>query len=215
MNQRVYTKDAASLTRFVTTMLWILAGITVVSVGSDVLQLQLLNSGSLDVAAAEANDARQSAIGIVYLIAYLVTAVAFLTWIHRANRNARGFGAEHLRFTPGWAVGWYFVPFMNLVRPYQAMKEIWQASRNPEDWSTQAIPPILGWWWALFLISGFLAQITLRLSVRADTVEALRTSTMVSITAGLVDIPLCIVALTLITNIFQMQTEFLRWSISQ
>ncbi|HEX9879187.1 MAG TPA: DUF4328 domain-containing protein, partial [Candidatus Binatia bacterium] len=94
-------------------------------------------------------------------------------------------------------------------------KEIWQASRNPGEWSSQTIPPILGWWWALFLISGFLAQITFRLSLRADTVEALRTSTMVSITAGLVDIPLCIVALTLITNIFQMQTEFLRWSISQ
>ena len=28
-----------------------------------------------------------------------------------------------MTISAGWAIGWFFVPFANLVMPYQAMKE--------------------------------------------------------------------------------------------
>ena len=39
--------------------------------------------------------------------------------------------ADHESFTPGWSVGWFFVPIMNPWKPFQAMREIWQASAEP------------------------------------------------------------------------------------
>lgn len=205
MNDRTSTQDPTTLTRIVRIALWVLVGITIISVISDLLQYRLIQSRNFDMASAEANDTRQRVIGVAYVLSYLVTAVLFLKWIHRANLNARSLGAKDLRFSPGWAVGWYFIPFMNLVRPYQAMKEIWQASKNPENWSTEPAPPILGWWWALFLVSGFLGQTALRMSIQANSLSALSNATLVSVLAGLVDFPLCFVALNLVTDIDRMQ----------
>ena len=62
--------------------------------------------------------------GVVYLIAYITAVVLYCIWIHRANRNARALGTQGMRFTPGWCVGWWFIPFMNLYKPYQAVSEI-------------------------------------------------------------------------------------------
>jgi hypothetical protein len=213
MNPRTFAKDANTLTRFLKTMLWILVGVTALSLVSDILQMQLLSSGSFNTTEAEANDTRQRIVGIIYLLAYAVTGVTFLKWIHRANLNVRGFGAQNLQFTPGWAIGYYFIPFLNLVRPYRAMKEIWQASKNPDEWSSQSVSPILGWWWALFLISGVLGQMSFRLSMQANNISTLSTSTVVSIVSALVEILLCLVALSLVTNIFRMQEELLQRSI--
>ncbi|HLE37108.1 MAG TPA: DUF4328 domain-containing protein [Candidatus Acidoferrales bacterium] len=205
MTTRTFTRDPEQLTAFLKVMLWILLGTTVLSLGSDLLQFQLLNSGRMTMVEAEANDSRQQIMGVIHLLVYVVTGVAFLRWIHRANTNVRGFGATELKFTPGWSVGYYFIPFLNLVRPYRAMKEIWQASKNPDGWNNEPAPPLLSWWWGLLLISGFLGQASLRLALRADDAASLSTSTIAALASGLVDIPLCLVAIKLVTDIMDMQ----------
>ncbi len=83
----------------------------------------------------------------------LAAVILVLTWTYRANANCRRLGATGMRFRPGWAVGWFFVPVANLWKPYQVMREIWAASRDPDRWQTQAAPAILKWWWGLFLVS--------------------------------------------------------------
>jgi hypothetical protein len=108
--------------------------------------------------AANASDTRQQIIGIVQLFMIVALAVAVLCWIYRANSNARALGAASMRFTPGWAVGWYFIPIFNLWKPYQAMKEIWRASANPPDWQSQGRSPLLPWWWFLWIVTILLSQ---------------------------------------------------------
>jgi hypothetical protein len=71
----------------------------------------------------ESNDTRQAWIGYGFLAVFIITGIVFLKWIHAANRNARAMGAQGLRFSPGWALGYYFVPVLSLWKPYQAMKE--------------------------------------------------------------------------------------------
>lgn len=81
----------------------------------------------------------------------LVTAIVWLVWQHRAQKNLEGLGATRLRFTPGWAVGWWFVPLANLLKPFQTMRELWKASGDPYGWQTRTTSPLLGWWWGLYL----------------------------------------------------------------
>lgn len=54
-------------------------------------------------------------------------------------------------FSPASMVWWHFVPFLNLVRPYQAVKAVWECSA-PEHASRLALRSnVLSWWWAAWL----------------------------------------------------------------
>ena len=88
----------------------------------------------------------------------LVAAVACLIWLYRVHSNLPALGARNLEFTPEWAVGWWFIPIFHLFRPYQVVREIWQASDpgvSREDQTLEVGPSnaLLGWWWAL-VVSG-------------------------------------------------------------
>jgi len=204
-----YAKDPRSLTSFLVIMLWIDLGFEVVSILSDFGQMSLLD-GAFTEAEAAANDSRQGLIGWGHLGVLVVTGIAFLKWIYRANLNCRGFGAEGMIFTPGWSIGCYFIPILNLVRPYQSMKEIWQVSHNPSNWNSQSGSALLGWWWALWLISGVLGQIVFRTSMNANTIEALQAATGIAILSSIVGIPLSLVAINLVKTISSKQESIVK-----
>lgn len=154
---------------------------------------------------------------IVMAGAGLASMILVLVWIHRANHNARALGATGLEMTPGWAVGWYFVPIAWFWKPYQAMKEIWQASASPKHWSRQGVSPLLGWWWGLWLARWWIPVLAAGGPVRihfasAETV-AVQTGTMQAVGDILVDIlyvPLTLVLLMIIDGIHSMQMEHFR-----
>lgn len=114
-------------------------------------------------------------IGNVQFVVYLTTVVLFLRWIHRAHRNLPALGARNLRFSSGWAVGYWFIPIISLFRPYQVIKEISKASdpsidsADASSWQNAAPSPVIGWWWAFWLISNFVGQASFRFSAQAKT----------------------------------------------
>jgi hypothetical protein len=97
------------------------------------------------------------AAGLGVLLSLVGAAVFFLFWIHRASSNLRGLGRVGMRTTPGWCVGGYFVPILNLFQPMQSMKEIWQAS-DPQavqgSWFASDSTPLVGIWWAAWMLTG-------------------------------------------------------------
>jgi hypothetical protein len=208
-----YSNDPTSLTKFLKVMLWISLGISILSMLSDFMQMTLLSAGSFSQAKAESNDIRQRIIGLLYLATFIVTGITFLKWIYRANSNCHGFGAQGMKFSPGWSIGCYFIPILNFYRPYQAMKEIWRVSKNPSNWQKERGSALLGWWFGLWLISAFVGQLNFRMSMKANTVSSLKESTTVSIISGVIDIPLCIVTVSLISAIFLNQERLLRESV--
>ena len=103
----------------------------------------------------------------------VATAVAFLMWINRASKNLRPLGALGQRFSPGWAVGWWFVPIMFFIRPYQVTAEIWNGSdpdaleREFLNWKAGPVSSLLPWWWALWVASS-LIEIIVGFAVEAN-----------------------------------------------
>lgn len=203
---RTFIKDPRGLTKVLVGMLWIGIVLDVIAIASSFLQVQLLSSTFTD-AQAEENDAREGLVGVVQLGLYLVTAITFLTWTHRAYRNSQGFASQPLRFSPGWAVGSFFVPFLNLVRPYQCMKEIWQVSQNPTNHSSVSASVLLRSWWFLWLVGGFLGQIEFRLAASSTSVDALRSLTVFSIFTALISLVLTLVVILLLKKILQGQEK--------
>ncbi|MHB0915094.1 MAG: DUF4328 domain-containing protein [Thermoleophilia bacterium] len=199
----------------VTVVFVVILVLSAVAALSDLSLLQFLqgiSSGEpVDDARAEGIDSRQAVIGILQGGSFLACAIVFLMWFHRAHKNLKVGGLDGLRYTPGWAVGGFFVPFLNLVRPFQVMKEVWAGStylshpREEESWRAVSHAPHVGWWWALFLIMSFVGNASGRLMLRADSLEELLAAGWVTLASDLIDIPAAFVALFLVRRVTDLQ----------
>ena len=100
------------------------------------------------------------------LLLMVSTAIVFLAWIYRTHKNLAALGARETQFTPGWAVFWFFIPILNLVRPFQIAEEI-RAASNPEivhptAWKENIASGLVRGWWACYILSGFTTYIYLQ-----------------------------------------------------
>lgn len=89
----------------------------------------------------------------------LAGVVVFLVWIHRIIRNAHAFGVQGLSYSPGAAVGYWFVPLLNIVHGYRVVAEAWRAS-DPEDagynghrWISRRADNLVLHWWLAYMAS--------------------------------------------------------------
>lgn len=122
---------------------------------------------------AEANDKRQMAVGGIQILLFLATAIAFLMWFHRSHRNLGALGNAKLKYSPGWAVGGFFVPFLNLVRPYSVAAEIWKGS-HPDGLNRKiSSAGLVGIWWAFWIVNNVTGQFAFRISIRAEEIDEL------------------------------------------
>jgi hypothetical protein len=138
---------------------------------------------------------------------FLATGALFLYWTYLSNRNAHALGARHMEFTPGWAVGWYFVPFANLWQPYKALKETFQASNPSEsaNWHHAETPGFLPVWWGLWIISWFMGRAASRSS--SSDLAHLLDATRISIYTDAAAIGVSVVALFVVSTLHQWQIE--------
>jgi hypothetical protein len=105
-------------------------------------------------------------ISVALLIACVVT---FALWTHRVATNAVALSGR-LTISPGWAVGYYFVPIVNWWRPYTALAEVWDAS-HPDPRCDQSAPrchALLLAWWITWLIRGAVDTLVFRRPHPAD-----------------------------------------------
>jgi Domain of unknown function (DUF4328) len=117
-------------------------------------------------------DARRTALSRAVLLVDLVGIGLLALWTRRLYRNLRPLGAGDLRFSDGWALGGWFVPFLNLVRPKQIVDDIWRASdpmrRPTEVWDQRPLSDLLHCWWFVWVV---LCLPTLLLGFPAETAE--------------------------------------------
>jgi hypothetical protein len=133
-------------------------------------ELGLLNvvrsGGTIPDALAESLDARQRVVAGVELGIEIVAVVLLLMWVYRISRNTWSLGIERLEYTPGWSVGWFFVPLAGLILPYYVVKELWKAnsSDEPVEWRQATASPIVGVWWAAGVASAVIHYSPLRVA---------------------------------------------------
>jgi len=92
---------------------------------------------------------------ILQFLTYIATVVLFLVWLNRAHHNMAVRGSGSLTMSPGMAVGGWFIPFYNLVHGYRSMLVLWTDTEPTELTDMRSAPtPMLGLWWAAYLLSG-------------------------------------------------------------
>ncbi|HEX4299861.1 MAG TPA: DUF4328 domain-containing protein [Gammaproteobacteria bacterium] len=85
---------------------------------------------------------------------FIVLAVLFLRLLYKAVQRAKSFAVPYTEVSPAWAVGYWFVPLLNLYRPFQVVKALFKACAQEAGPAANpaAGKQLLSAWWALFLI---------------------------------------------------------------
>jgi hypothetical protein len=78
---------------------------------------------------------------------FVLSAVPVGGWIYRAHANLRDAGVEELNYSPGWSLASFFVPLVNLVVPFRAMRELHNRSHGEKPWDSAAtVGDVTSWW---------------------------------------------------------------------
>jgi Domain of unknown function (DUF4328) len=109
------------------------------------------HGGFVNLDQADAADAAVRWTAGLEALVFIATVVVWCVWQHRAQSNARLMTAGTTTFTPGWAVGWWFVPIANLFKPFQTVRELWKASLGGAGWREIRTWSLLGWWWGVWI----------------------------------------------------------------
>ena len=123
----------------------------------------LIQSG---VAGTDDDSSFALSVGLVIFSAPLmliVSAILIGMWIHRAHANLFAARLGGLEYTPGWSVGWFFVPFANLVKPFRAMRELYNRSLALDDSYDSSNPSNLRIWWGCYLAGSIAGNFSYKL----------------------------------------------------
>lgn len=158
---------------------------------------------------ADQNDARTSAVGSLYGVFLFASFFIIGRWFFVSARKNHLAGVEGLRISPGWAVGWFFVPVANIVMPYRALREIYRASFRNAGWAGNLVPYYFPGWWTFWIVTNVLSNASLRMDVRLDydyTVTQLNTISYIDIASDATGI-LCAYFLLKIVNVVVRNQE--------
>ncbi len=84
-----------------------------------------------------------------------ILGIAALVWIYRATKNLFLHHVADLKFSPGWSVGWFFVPIANIWMPIKVMRQLYLASREGNYWKKSTLKTNITLFWSFYLISSF------------------------------------------------------------
>ncbi len=110
-------------------------------------------------------DAREVSEGLVGLfgLCSLVLAVLTLMWWYQAYSAVARTGVIGRSWSPGWAIGGWFIPLGNLVIPKLVLDEIDRISSAAEEgvaeWRARPTSRTTGWWWGGFVVASILIAV--------------------------------------------------------
>lgn len=184
-------------TKALLVMLWVAIGLSAmnaVSFGADPE-----TSGGTDMPMSSREEALAGLVALIVTALSLAAPILWLLWQRHAQSNLVALGMRDLRFTPGWALGWWLIPLANLVMPYRTVKELLTRSAGASE-----IPPWFAAWWGCFVGSTLLITYGTTLASATDPsvvdqgYQAMAVGGAVHVVAGLL-------ALRLVRRVLQGQ----------
>ena len=118
-------------------------------------------------------------ISLSYTLLWIVSIILFCSWFHRISKNKIVLaGLEEIPLynnnktkkltSPGWSVGYFFIPIAACYKPYIAMKEAWFVSNKVAYNSPSIKWDFIKNWWTIWLLSGYIGQLSIRAQLRGE-----------------------------------------------
>ncbi|MEL6341496.1 MAG: DUF4328 domain-containing protein [Myxococcota bacterium] len=201
-----------SAARLLQGLLLINIAVSAATVPTDFFIYQLENSTSapmIDILSMIVLVLGATTIGGVLI--FLVTGIVWLVWMHGARKFLDVIEPDAGRtFSTGGVVWSWFVPFANLIWPYQAMEEIWIAS-DVDGADMMDLPEgeydnsFLRNWWAFWIGTGIFNNFYSRLSLREAFVS--ETTVILGVISGLLGVASAWTALQVVRRVERRQAR--------
>ncbi|WP_406835651.1 DUF4328 domain-containing protein [Streptomyces sp. AHU1] len=94
---------------------------------------------------------------MVFVYLMTLAIVLFLMWLAESRSNAQLLSPRSSLPTPGWTIGAWFIPVVNLFAPRRSVLDIGRAS-SP-SWEEKRGTTLVDLWWAAWIVHG-LALVT-------------------------------------------------------
>ena len=158
------------------------------------------NPSEIDFELASLSDTLDIIVAVVDIAIAITAAILFIRWFRRAYYNLHMAAPGEANYEEGWAAGAWFVPILNLFRPYQIMREIWEGTQRaiPHRIPDYTPSTTVGIWWTFYLIRGLCGYILfwkVRTTTGVDDLPALGTWGVV---VGVADIAALLVGIYMI-----------------
>jgi len=202
--------DNSERARRVILFFWILLAAQVVSIASGAFRFFILDQVQSGEEVTETvtalNDLQYGLVALATFGINIAVIVTFIQWFRRAYHNLQRAG-YHTELSEAWAAGAWFVPFLNLVRPYKIMKEIWYQTQSAYATRVEN-HGILRAWWIMCLLRSWYNNITTQMSFKSETTSDFIRDTTLSIFGDLFTIPCIVVTVMMIRQTASFEELF-------
>ncbi len=171
-------KNNAERSRNILILFYISIGFTILSFihsyqENSLLEKVLLND--YEDSQLELNDTIGMVVGLSAVAIKIAAVVFFILWFRRAYYNLHQVQGAFPSFEEGWASGSWFVPFLNLVRPFQIMRDVWTDTFRLSKDENASLPGIslLGVWWGAWIVRNVVGRYSFQMARKAETAEDL------------------------------------------
>lgn len=136
--------------------------------------------GTATDAELEAFDTLFASSGIVESGLFIVTAITWLAWQSRSVDNIGALGVGPSKFTPRWSIGWWFLPFANLVMPYRVHRDL------QRRYQVALAGGLVMAWWLLYLAMSIVSNAAGRIWLAAESYDEVQAGlTLWAVSSGL------------------------------
>jgi len=136
--------------------------------------------------------------------------VLFLWFLYRAYENLAFLKVSGQKYSSVWAVCWFFIPGLNLIRPFDVMRELWRASDpavlDETAWKRSPATPLIAIWWMLFVLAFFGRPASLLMAASGE-IAAVPGIMHANLFFETLEIPAAIAAIYVVWRIEQRQRE--------
>ena len=105
--------------------------------------------------------------GVAYLVALIASVVLFSRFSHRAMANLHKWGSRSAIMSPLMSWLWYLVPIANLFKPLEAMRQIWDGTKETARHGL-SVGQSIGWWWAFWIVTSISGNASYRIDPGPD-----------------------------------------------
>lgn len=164
-------------------------------------------NGTTDSVRLTNSDSVVSIITFAFLITSILCMIYFIRWFRRAYFNLIFLSPRDTSYTEGWAAGAWFVPFMNFVRPYRIMQELWHGSlklvsgnRNNNYPST-----LIGAWWITWLLYNFTYRTSNKIEMDISSMENFRSQIILHVVGEVIGLTSLVFIILLVRSYAELE----------
>lgn len=155
-----------------------------------------LAAGELALVEAEAFDSSFASMGLIQAGAFILTGIAFLAWLSRSVDNVPALGGGTPMVTPAWSIGWWFIPFANLVMPFRIVADLYRRMAS----GSVGVGLVLAWW-ALWVTANVVSLVAGASWTNALEPGELRSALTTYAVSDILDLPTALLAILIVTRI--------------